>query len=103
VFSTVNFRKAFNAACLSVNLGRETGPKVWQYSGLIPYDLRRSAIRNMKRAGVATEVAMKISGHKTVSVFMRYNITDVEDVQGAMRKVSNYNASSIQVAVTSKS
>jgi hypothetical protein len=52
---------------------------------------------------VATEVAMKISGHKTVSVFMRYNITDVEDVQGAMRKVSNYNASSIQVAVASKS
>ena len=103
VFSTVNFRKAFNAACVSVNLGRETGPKVWQYSGLIPYDLRRSAIRNMKRAGVATEVAMKISGHKTLSVFMRYNITDVEDVQGAMRKVSNYNASSIQVAVASKS
>jgi integrase len=88
---------------VSVNLGRETGPKVWQYSGLIPYDLRRSAIRNMKRAGVATEVAMKISGHKTLSVFMRYNITDVEDVQGAMRKVSNYNASSIQVAVASKS
>jgi hypothetical protein len=57
----------------------------------------------MKRAGVATEVAMKISGHKTLSVFMRYNITDVGDVQGAMRKVSNYNASSIQVAVASKS
>jgi hypothetical protein len=33
---------------------------------------------------------------------MRYNITDVEDVLGAMWKVSNYNASSIQVAVAAK-
>jgi hypothetical protein len=52
----------------------------------------------LKRAGVSDPVAMKISGHKTLSVFHRYNITSVEDVKDAMKKVTRYNASSIQVA-----
>ncbi len=97
VFDTCNFRKAFIAACVAVGLGRKIGPKAWQYEGLLPYDLRRSAIRNMKRAGVDTAVAMKISGHKTLAVFQRYNITSVDDVQDAMEAVTRYNASSMQV------
>jgi integrase len=92
VFVTVNFRKAFQAACVAVKLGVKTGTKAWQFDGLIPYDLRRSAVRNMKRAGVDETVAMKISGHKTNAMFRRYNITSVEDVMKAMGKVSNYNA-----------
>jgi hypothetical protein len=33
MFVTTNFRKAFQAACVTVNLGRKTGPKIWQYKG----------------------------------------------------------------------
>jgi hypothetical protein len=74
----------------------KTGPKVWQYDGLLPYDLRGSAVRNLTRAGVTETVAMKISGHKTNAMFRRYNITSVEDVKEAMMKVSKRNASLMQ-------
>ena len=58
-----------------------------RYAGLIVHDLRRSAIRNLMKAGVNEKVAMEISGHKTRSVFDRYHIVDTEDVVEAMRRV----------------
>jgi len=90
LFDSRNLRKSFQAACIEVGLGRATGPKVWQYKGLLLHDLRRSGVRNLIRSGVPRRIAMKISGHLTESTFERYNIVDSTDLHEAMAKVEKY-------------
>jgi integrase len=54
---------------------------------LLFHDLRRSAVRNMIRRGVPQKTAREISGHKTDSLFSRYNIVSEDDIRDAARKI----------------
>jgi integrase len=68
-----DYRKAWKTAC------RKAG-----CLGKLMHDFRRTAARNMTRAGVTETVAMSITGHKTASMFQRYNITSSDDKRQAL-------------------
>jgi integrase len=107
-----DFRKAWQTACVMAGLGQflcrdckvtlEAGRKCpscgqkWtkkvqpQYVGRLFHDFRRTAVRDMVRAGVPESVAMSISGHKTPSMFKRYDITDGRDQRQALRSLRTY-------------
>jgi integrase len=66
---------------------KKCGFKGTHYTGLIFHDLRRSAARNLRSAGVPETVIMKIGGWKTNSVFRRYAIVNRDDIADAMQKL----------------
>jgi integrase len=74
-----DFRKSWVAACKAANV-----------PGRLFHDLRRTAVRNMIRAGVPQSVAMSITGHETV--FRRYDIVSQEDKAEALRRTQAHLA-----------
>jgi integrase len=78
-----DYRDAWATACKDSGLmaGR---------AGVTPHDLRRCAARNLSRAGVPEQIAMRITGHKTASMYRRYRIVDERDLREATQSLNAY-------------
>jgi len=64
--------------------------------GLLFHDLRRTAARNLRAAGVPEEIIMRIAGWKTSSIFRRYAIVDKADVREALQRLERARQEPIQ-------
>jgi integrase len=85
-------RKTWARACREAGFAERVRPGKRTLPGLLFHDLRRSAARNLVRSGVDRNVAKKITGHKTDSMFDRYNITDTRDQEIAFERLEAHLA-----------
>lgn len=73
-----DFYGAWRSACRKVGI-----------VGIVPHDLRRSAVRNLERSGVPRSVAMKMVGHKTEAIYRRYAIVAEADLVAGGEKLTS--------------
>ena len=84
-----DFRRTWATACRRAGL-----------TGKIRHDFRRTAVRNMERAGVPRSVAMKITGHKTELIYRRYAIVDTKAIDEGLAKLAALHQSDGQAPST---
>jgi len=83
IFDTTDFRSQWRQACHKLKVG-VYDPIKQTYRGLRPHDFRRTAVSRMTANGIDRATAKSISGHKTDSVFNRYDIKDLSEQQDAL-------------------
>lgn len=111
------FKRSWSTACVAAGLGAMTCPKCGEpgkegqltrclrckkqrtYTGRIFHDFRRTAARNLVRAGVSERTCMEILGHRTRSMFDRYNITSEKDLAEAMERLEKFHQATGQKVV----
>lgn len=71
-----DIRSAWEGACRRAGIKR------------LVHDFRRTAVRNLERAGVSRSAAMKMVGHKTQAIYERYAIADVAALEEAAVKLA---------------
>jgi hypothetical protein len=91
---TDTLRALYLLGALFFAIWTAVGAKVWatacdkaKVPGRILHDFRRTAVRNLERAGVPRSVAMKLTGHKTESVYRRYAIVSDADLREATQRL----------------
>jgi len=72
------YDKAWRSAC------RKAG-----VPGRHVHDFRRTTVRRLEQAGVSRSVGMKLTGHKTESVYRRYAIVSQSDLEDATRRLDD--------------
>ncbi len=102
-----DMRGAWEAACIAAGFFRvvpvldaagqprmatDGTPLVVKKATKLVHDFRRTAVRNLERAGVPRSVAMKLTGHKTESVYRRYAIVAASDLVEGVKKLAVLHA-----------
>lgn len=107
------FRKSWARACVAAKLGAMICPKcesegdaltcpecktATKYRGKIFHDFRRSAVRNMVKAGIPIQKAKAWSGHASDSIFERYSILTTDDLRDTLHQTEQYREQAAQQA-----
>jgi len=85
--------RVFDRDGVTVRAWRRAWPDACRAAGLsnrILHDCRRTAARNLIRAGVPERIAMLLTGHKTRCVFDRYNIVNEQELLTAGQQLVTY-------------
>jgi len=85
----IDFRRAWRGAVKRAGLPHR-----------IPHDFRRTAVRNLERAGVPRSAAMKMVGHRTEAIYRRYAIADEEMLRDAADKLATFHQADRNGAAT---
>jgi integrase len=95
------FRRAWLTACRKAGFAQLVSeiPRVIK-ALRVPHDFRRTAVRNLERAGVPRSTAMRMVGHKTEAIYRRYAIVDEVMLKEGAEKLERYHTPQVQPIVT---